>query len=401
MVHHSYLSPDGRWVLMMMMNDKGDLIPCEVAPFAGEEKPQRVGPVEGYCVGGAWSPDGKYVYLSIGQKGVAHIWRQSFPGGEPEQVTFGPTSELGLTMASDGRSIVTSVGSRETSIWLHDSKGDTQVSSEGNTFGAMFSDDGKSLFYLQQRGQKEGLELWRRDLASGIAERVQPGISIASYAISHDGKRVAYQTSNGQGKASLWVAPLDHRSPPVQITSGGEDSPFFLPDGSLIARSSENGSNVLVHLSGDGTNRRRIGSFTIFDLHNVSPDGRWAIATVKGNAEEGVAIAAVPLAGGAPITICVDFCATGWDTTGHNLLIGLFGVTRPSWRESNTLILPVVPTTGLPKFPPGGLRTAADLQAVAARAIVIPHPVSAVFSPSLYAVQRNSSHRNLYRIPLP
>jgi hypothetical protein len=35
MVHHSYLSPDGRWVLVVEMGSRGDLLPCRVVPFQG------------------------------------------------------------------------------------------------------------------------------------------------------------------------------------------------------------------------------------------------------------------------------------------------------------------------------------------------------------------------------
>ncbi len=35
MIHHSYLSPDGRWVLVVEMGARGDFLPCRVVPFQG------------------------------------------------------------------------------------------------------------------------------------------------------------------------------------------------------------------------------------------------------------------------------------------------------------------------------------------------------------------------------
>ena len=44
MAHHSYLSPDGKWVLIVMMNEQGKLVQCRVVPFDGSGKEQLVGP---------------------------------------------------------------------------------------------------------------------------------------------------------------------------------------------------------------------------------------------------------------------------------------------------------------------------------------------------------------------
>ena len=39
MAHHSYLSPDGKWVLIVQMDSRGELIPCRVVPFQGSSEP--------------------------------------------------------------------------------------------------------------------------------------------------------------------------------------------------------------------------------------------------------------------------------------------------------------------------------------------------------------------------
>jgi NADPH:quinone reductase-like Zn-dependent oxidoreductase len=87
-----------------------------------------------------------------------HLWRQRCANGSPEQITFGPTEEEGIAVAPDGRSLVTSAGIWHSSVWLHDAKGDRQISSEGfaalpSLAGSVFSPDGKKLFYL---ARKEG-----------------------------------------------------------------------------------------------------------------------------------------------------------------------------------------------------------------------------------------------------
>ncbi len=119
MAHHSYLSPDGKWVAIVEMDNRGDLGPCRVVPFEGGGAPRLIGPAQGRCLSAAWSPDGKWIYMSV-ESEKFHIWRQPFPTGEPEQITSGPTSQEGIAMAADGKSFVTSVGSTDGTVWIHD-----------------------------------------------------------------------------------------------------------------------------------------------------------------------------------------------------------------------------------------------------------------------------------------
>ena len=80
----------------------------------GSSAGRLVGPPGAGCNFGAWSPDGKWVYVTSSAGTTNHIWRQRFPDGEPEQVTSGPTEEEGIAMAADGRSLVTAVALRIT-----------------------------------------------------------------------------------------------------------------------------------------------------------------------------------------------------------------------------------------------------------------------------------------------
>ena len=76
MAHHSYLSPNGKWVLIVLMNSQGNLTRCRVVPFDGNAKEQLVGPENAECTTGTWSPDGKWIYMSTNAGGRFHIWRQ-------------------------------------------------------------------------------------------------------------------------------------------------------------------------------------------------------------------------------------------------------------------------------------------------------------------------------------
>jgi eukaryotic-like serine/threonine-protein kinase len=166
MAHHSFLSPDGRWVLIVEMDNHGQILPCRVVPFQGGGDPQVVGPPSGSCISGAWSPDGKWVYVTA-RTDKFHLWRQRFPGGEPEQLTSGPTSQEGIAIAPDGKSLITAVGTEDSTVWFHDNDGDHQVSSEGNAIAPEFSSDGNSLYFLMTNGQSSEFELCVENLRDG------------------------------------------------------------------------------------------------------------------------------------------------------------------------------------------------------------------------------------------
>ena len=258
MIHHSYLSPNGRSVLIVEMDSRGEILPCRVVPFLGNGEVRVVGPPGGECISGAWSIDGKWIYLTV-KTDDFHIWRQRFPDGKPEQLTFGPTSQEGITMAPDGKSLITSVGSRDSTVWMHDKDGDHQISSEGNAQSPEFSSDGRRLYFLMANGQTQGQELWVKDLGTGRIDRVLPGYPMLAYSVSKDGKQVAFAMDKPSGRSSLWIAPINRRSSPVHLVSTStEDSPFFLPNGELVFRAIEGGSNYLYRMKVDGSDRHKI-----------------------------------------------------------------------------------------------------------------------------------------------
>jgi eukaryotic-like serine/threonine-protein kinase len=397
MAHHSYLSPDRRWVLVVEMDNRGNILPCRVVPFEGGGKARILGPADSTCIAGAWSPDGKWIYLSAQKGDRSQIWRQGFPDGEPELVTSGPTSQEGIEMAADGKSFITSVGSRDSTVWIHDKDGDHQIS-EGNAVAPSFSSDGNRLYYLMANGQTPGYELWVKDLIGEKIEKVLPGYSMEGYSLSRDGKEVAFAVSDPSGHSSLWVAATDHRSSPRRISLAGtetEDSPFFLPNGDLIFRAIESGSNFLYRMKADGSGRQKISSQRIFDAKAVSPDGRWVIASTPVAGEEHTAEAtAFAVDGGATVPLCPGYCFMTWNTAGTVMFLyfpALFKGTYP---------VAVKHDTGLPTLPPSGFGELADL-AHAKTAVVIPRHVDSIVSSSLYAYTQQNARRNLYRIPLP
>jgi eukaryotic-like serine/threonine-protein kinase len=395
MAHHSYLSPDGRQVLIVEMDSREAILPCRLVPFQGTNEVKVVGPRNGSCLAGGWSPDGQWIYLTA-KTDDFHVWRQRVPDGEPEQLTFGPTSQEGIAMAPDGKSLITSVGTKDRTAWLHDKDGEHQVSSEGNTSAPRFSADGRSLYFLMANGQTRGMELWSKDLSSGRVEKVLPGYAMQQYAVSNDGKEVAFSMSDPSGRSNLWIAPTSRRSAPRHFSSAFvEDQPLFLPDGDLLFRAIEGGSNFIYRMKGDGTGRSKISPQRVLDFLSLSADGRWAVAAVPSSDEDHpMATMAIAVDGSATVPLCAGYCSLTWDNSGRYAFLYEAELFDGSYR------IPVAHDTGLPLLPASGFASAKEPSNSKVNTL-IPWYVESAISPTTYAYTREDSRRNLYRIQLP
>ena len=208
----------------------------------------------------------------------------------PQQITFGPSQEEDIALAPDGRSLVTSVGTRRSAIWIHDGAGERAISSEGYAVAPRFSRDGTRVFYLFARDLVLGAgigwgafsgELHSVDLGTGKTDSVLPGVSVTDYDISHDEKEVAFTTKESSGESQIWLASLDRRKPPRQIARAG-DQVSFGADGDLIFRSLEEKTNWLVRIKKDGRERERITTTPLLEKFAVSPDGERVIVLWRG-----------------------------------------------------------------------------------------------------------------------
>lgn len=403
MAHHSYLSPDRKWVLVVQMDHQGNLGPCRVVPFDGTGNARVVGPPIATCSSGGWSPDGNWLYLSSNEGGKFHIWRQRFPDGTPEQITSGPTEEEGIAIAPDGKSLITSVGIRNNAIWVHDAQGEHQISSEGSAGAPQFSPDSRKLYYLRAYGQNASPELRVTDLASGDSKPVLSGyllrtcgMSVQNFALSKDGAQIAFAMEDNSGHSKVWIAPTDRSASAHAVESpSSQDCPLFLPSGDLIVRAVEGEQNFFYRIKPDGTERHKISDVAILDPYGVSHDGRWVLAQTRGpDRDRPYLVAAFPVDGGPVVPVCVGICPASWDRTGKSLYLSL-----PAAGEEHIYALPLL-QTGLPKLPPAGISTTQDLVRMRA-SILVPGVMQSAGTPSQYAYTRTTVHRNLYRIPLP
>jgi eukaryotic-like serine/threonine-protein kinase len=398
MAHRSAISPDHKSVLIAEM-DNGGWLPCRLVPFDGSSAGKIVGPADAACTHVAWSPDGDWMFLNSESGGRFHVWRQHYPDGQPEQLTSGATEEEGIAVAPDGGSFITSVGQRESTIWIRDGKGERQLSSQGFAENPQFSHDGKKLYYLVRRhgfsGQFTSGELWVADLANNRSERALPGFEVTGFDVSLDGKQLVFAATDKNNVPGLWLASLDMEFSPRRFASpASEDQPFLDSSGNIFFRASEGNQNFIYRMKTDGTDRRKAYPDPILELHGIAPDGKWATVWAPTSGAESQNLA-VPLTGqGKPVTICAGYCGGRWNVDGKIFLIGVYGM------DGVYTMMASVPPGALPPLPPEGVRTRADMERVKGAKIIegglTPGPL-----PGQFAEQREDVHRNLYRIPLP
>lgn len=403
MAHRSYASPDGKWVLVVEM-DLGGWLPCRLVPFDGSSSGRQVGPAGAQCTYAAWSPDGKWMYFSANVGKGFHIWRQAFPGGQPEQVTFGASEEQGISFAPDGRSFVTAIGSNQSTLWVRDKTGNRQITSEGYAFLPTFSRDEKKLYYLVRSGESSHFvsgELWVADLSTGLKQQVLPGSHMEHFDISDDDKTIVFITADATGRSPIWIASLDGQTPPHILSSIDSVRALFGPGGNIYFVGGKRGESFLYRIHEDGSNLEKILPGQVAYLYSISPDGKWAGLWI------GASVVVQPLGGGTPKIICKT-CGTAGEENR--------GVTPAMVRWSpdqkyvylhfpeparKTYAFALRPGQVLPIWPSEGLENPDFVANIPGARLITEPRATCGMNPAFYAFPRVTTQRNIYRVQLP
>ena len=410
MAHRSAVSPDGAWALVVEM-DATVWQPCRLVAREGPNAGRRVGP-DGQCTSAAWSPDGNWMYFSSNSTGAFHLWRQQFPNGVPEQLTHGPTEEEGIAPDPDGRSVLTSIGTRHQSIWVHDERGDRELSREGYAFvptvpnggtSQPLPGDGRSVLYLVRQGavrfsgpgERAG-ELWATDLETGRHRSILPGRQVTGYDVSRDGRQIVFAALDERGTSHLWLARLDRPDTPRQLAEFEADSARFNAVGDIFCRGTENGRRFIYRLREGHAPEKAIQQPVLF-FHTTSPDGAWLIAKVQpADQQDGYQLTmAFPTGGGPPVPLCHP-CEVDWTSSGRSLVIRLGSPAAPS----KTVVVALESGTTLPPWPARGIHSPEDVSSLRI-AREVPGWIYPSDRGSAYVFTRSTVQRNIYRVPLP
>jgi eukaryotic-like serine/threonine-protein kinase len=412
MAHRSASSPNRSQVLVVEMNG-GEWLPCRLVPFDGSSTGRPIGPLDGQCTTAAWSRDGQWMYFSSNAGGAFHVWRQRYPNGTPEQITFGPTEQEGTALTPDGKYLITSMGLQQANIALKDPGGERQLTSEGFAMLPTMLPSGDRMFYLMRtgsRGYASG-ELWSLNLGTGEKERVLPGRVMAIYSISADGRRVVFTSDGSANDDGIWVADLDRRTAPRQLTRGGEFRAFFGGPGEIVYVSPQTERRYLFRMREDGSGVEQIRPQPVSNLLAVSPDGEWAVVVLpETNTGGKLTVQLMSLRRDAPMTVCENCVFFGfgpnriqgspvnWSMDGKSLFVSLqyFGLGT-----AKTVVLPYRSGVPLATLWPKGLRYEKDVAANPGARVINEGNVFPAASASAYLSWKRTTQSNLYRVRLP
>jgi TolB protein len=171
----------------------------------------------------AWSPDGRYLAVTLSREGGSQLFLLdlSVPGSEPRRLT------------------------QSSSI-------DTEP---------IFTVDGKSIYFVSDRGGSP--QIYRLALAGGNPERVTfSGTYNISPALSPDGRWLAY-ISRVNGAFKLFVMDMSSGVANAITETGSDEKPSFSPNGRLlIYATQEQGKEALMTTTLDGKIKARLSGQT-------------------------------------------------------------------------------------------------------------------------------------------
>jgi len=405
MAHRSSISPDGRSVLVVEMGS--GWLPCRLVPFDGSGAATVVGPPSASCTDAAWSPDGQWMYFSANTGNGFHIWRQKLGDRTAEQITAAAaTEEQGVALFPDGRSLVTSVGSEQNTVWLHDSRGDRQITSQGYAYTPKLSPDGRRLYYMLRSGVSTRSwvsgALWESDLESGQRARLFPDFLIEDYSLSPDGSRVVFSALTADGPSTLWLGALDQRVAPQRLSDVRSSRAVFGPDGAIyFVQSAMPERGFFYRIRPDGTGLQKLLDDRVTFVYGLTADGKWA-ALWKG---AGVIVTPVT-GGGAPIALCAACGTVGAESRGVTPPVvswapsGKYLYLHSAWATRETYAIPLREGQLLPSLPAGGLHSVEEIATLPGSQRIPQLRAFMGDDPSVYVFLRATPQRNIYRVPV-
>jgi hypothetical protein len=241
--------------------------------------------------------------------------------------------------------------------------------------------------------------LWSANLETGSSENIVAGMEVTGYDISPDGKRVAYEAPDSNGKPHLWIAALDRMSAARQLEGYQADNPCFAADGTLFFRGLENGLNFVYRMDGGWTPRKAITQ-PVVALHDCSADGNWLIIAMKPSPEVSRSgFSVYNLRDNHAYALCLN-CWPIWPRSERFLYVAFANESEHSETDT-TYAIDLRGRLAIPKIPPGGI-TAANIKLLPVVKTIEAN--QGRFYPgndlNTYALAKETTQQNIYRIPI-
>ena len=259
-----YFSQDGRSILLFRVGDNQQP-ESWVLPYPADNKgPHRVlqnlsgfGGFDDRSFG--WMPDSRHIVVSqtTAEYSPSHLWMADIASNELTPLTTGTDDEIYPTVSPDGKSLLFTRPHTEakiTSVSVQNGSAQTLVDSGGLNLMANWSANQLKLAWVTDRNGPG--EIWIR-MPDGSERPVVtpadfPAGTVKWYnapALSPDGNRLIYGSTDRAGAVRLWISALSG-GPPVRLTDvepSSEDGGSWSPDGShFVYMQSEAGQYSLM-----------------------------------------------------------------------------------------------------------------------------------------------------------
>ena len=308
----------------------------------------------------AWLPDGSdIIFLAREQQaGIDQLWGVSYPNGDLRQITKDLSSYSGLSLSSDGRTLVTTEVDRPLNIWIvpdgDSSRAQPITSGKHYTGGLSWTTDNRIVYASGDTGPR----LISVVAPDGTGQKTLGGDDSAPYlypSVSHDGRSIVFVS---RGRVGLM--DIDGGNAKFLTSSG----PFALlpqmtPDGQWVIYSSNDARDSrLFKVPVTGGEYVEITNKPIARAV-ISPDGSRIACLYRETADESYKIGILPFEGGPPLKLFDIISATTrllrWANDGQSIYY-----TDERNGVSNIWQLPVDsngPGTQVTRFTDGTIRS--------------------------------------------
>ncbi len=246
----------------------------------------------------AWLPDNTGFLMSARDRAGSNegLWLISYPGGQAQRLTNELSIFEGLSIAADGKRIITSQAARPMALWVMPAADPTRAQKltpiDGQYSWTTWTHDGRIIYALgpdlwimnangsERRQLTFGLRgvthpdvspddrfvifssprtgkfnIWRLELATGALQQLTDGSMEQWPTYAPDGKWIVYRTF-AEGKAIFWKIPVEGGSATPIVESNLDISMLAIsPDNNLISyqyRDIKNGKYMTAIRSFDG-----------------------------------------------------------------------------------------------------------------------------------------------------
>jgi Tol biopolymer transport system component len=225
----------------------------------------------------AWMSDGSGLVLSArdrDESGLFHIWRVSYPDGVGRKMTAGLHSQIGVSISTDSRRLVTVEENTSFAIWRVRSTGSqpTLVVSLCGWSAPAWTPDHRIVFEEELDGHRS---IWTVDANGANRTQVTFAGNNFDHTVSGNGRRLVW-VSDQNGSPALWTMELEGGHPALVTTATGESFPDLSPDGQWIAFTSIGKQHwaTLWRVATSGGQPRELND-KLWKRPVISPDNKW------------------------------------------------------------------------------------------------------------------------------